>query len=119
MIFGYTFSEILVVFIIMPIAFMLIIAAMDFDIINNRITKSSISKNTASFVPNAIAWKAGFKVFYHLIILVIPIFFILNSIDGIKEEEWFLNILRYIFIAVNGIVMLFILGVSYENLLKK
>ena len=42
-----------------------------------------------------------------------------SSIDGIKEEEWFLNILRYIFIAVNGIVMLFILGVSYENLLKK
>jgi hypothetical protein len=96
---GYEFSELSVILLVLPVAVMLIVAAINSDTINNFILKTKGTDKLDSPVSNKEAWEAGFKLFYTLLCFSVLILFFLNTAHSIVNGQWFRNFFRYLFLA--------------------
>jgi len=97
---GYSFQEITILLLAIPLLVMLIVAMLNFDTINNFILKTEGSNKLNSVISNKEAWQAGFTMFYTLLWFSVLTIIFLYIYDSITEGQWFINIFRYIFLIV-------------------
>lgn len=102
MYFGYTFIEIIILYLAIDLLLSVLIAFLDIELLNNFILKTKGENKVNSIISNKEGWKAGYKVFKFLLVLGILGLLFLFTYTSIEKEEWLINFFKIIFLLILG-----------------
>ncbi len=96
----FSFQEISLLLLALPVLALSVIAFLDIDAVNNAILKKRGTNAYDPWISNKEAWKAGLKAFYTLTSLSAISILSLYTYHSITDGQWFKNFLKWIFLII-------------------